>query len=108
MLVNRLLRPRGGQIAGSIFAEAVDQAVGSSRQGAGPAALPAARRVRKPRPRLRERPRFPPHHRREFAFFAAATADGFRAFKLKVGYPDLQWEQERLEAIAEPSGPVPC
>jgi L-alanine-DL-glutamate epimerase-like enolase superfamily enzyme len=31
-------------------------------------------------------------------FFAAAAGLGFKAFKIKVGHPDLQWELARLKA----------
>jgi len=39
------------------------------------------------------------------AFFAEARRRGFRAFKLKVGYMDLEWELTRLRAVVETVGP---
>ncbi len=38
-------------------------------------------------------------------FYACARADGYRAFKLKVGHPDPDWDLRRLAAVAEAVGP---
>jgi L-alanine-DL-glutamate epimerase-like enolase superfamily enzyme len=39
------------------------------------------------------------------ALFAEAAARGFRAFKLKVGHPELRWDLDRLRAVAAAVGP---
>lgn len=39
------------------------------------------------------------------AFFAEAARQGFSAFKIKVGNPDLAWDLARLKAISEAVGP---
>jgi L-alanine-DL-glutamate epimerase-like enolase superfamily enzyme len=104
-LVNRLARPRGGQIAGSIFAEAVDQALWDL-QGK-ELDLPLYRLLGGSENRVRAYASGLDFHlgtEESCAFFAAAAAEGFRAFKLKVGYPDLQQELERLHAIGEAVG----
>jgi L-alanine-DL-glutamate epimerase-like enolase superfamily enzyme len=105
-LTNRLVRPRGGQIAGNIFAEAVDQALWDL-QGK-ELALPLYRLLGGSANRVRAYASGLDFHLstdESCAFFAAAAAEGFRAFKLKVGYPDLQWELGRLDAISRAVGP---
>lgn len=38
-------------------------------------------------------------------FFARATAHGFRAFKIKVGHPDPEWDLNRLAILRRAVGP---
>jgi L-alanine-DL-glutamate epimerase-like enolase superfamily enzyme len=106
-LTNRIDRPRGGQIAGSIFAEAVDQALWDLQgQELG---LPLYRLLGGTGSRVGAYASGLDFHlstEESCAFFAAAAAKGFRAFKIKVGYPDLQWELGRLNAISRAVGPA--
>jgi len=38
------------------------------------------------------------------AFFADTAQRGFKAFKIKVGHPDLEWDLSRLEAVTKAVG----
>jgi len=38
-------------------------------------------------------------------FFQAKVAGGFRAVKVKVGHPDIEWDMARLRAVREAVGP---
>ncbi len=104
-LANRVARPRGGNIRGSLFDVAIDQALWDLQ----------AKQLDMPLYRLLggARDRAPAYASGlEFhlstdamqAFFAGAAARGFRAFKLKVGHPELAWDLARLRAVREVVG----
>ena len=105
-LLNRLARPRGGNIRSNPFAEAVDQALWDLQGKA--LGLPLYRLLGGTDGRVRAYASGLDFHMTddEFrAFFSAAVARGFRAFKIKVGHPDLAWDLGRLRLIVEVAGP---
>jgi L-alanine-DL-glutamate epimerase-like enolase superfamily enzyme len=105
-LTNRLSRPRGGNIRATIFGQAVDQALWDL-QGK-ELGLPLYRLLGGADNRVRAYASGLDFHlttEEARAFFAAAAARGFTAFKVKVGHPDLAWDLARLRAIADVVGP---
>jgi L-alanine-DL-glutamate epimerase-like enolase superfamily enzyme len=105
-LLNRLSRPRGGNIRSHIFAQAVDQALWDLQ--AKELGLPLYRLLGGTSNRVRAYASGLDYHMPlddARAFFAMAAARGFSAFKLKVGHPDLKWDLQRLAAISEVVGP---
>ncbi len=105
-LVNRLGRPRGGNIRGHIFGQAVNQALWDL-QGK-ELGLPLYRLLGGTRDRVRAYASGLDYHMTDAeyrAFFKAAKEQGFQAFKIKVGHPDLQWDLDRLRALVETVGP---
>jgi L-alanine-DL-glutamate epimerase-like enolase superfamily enzyme len=106
VLLNRLSRPRGGNIRGNIFGQPVNQALWDL--AAKHANLPLARLLGSTQTRVRAYASGLEFHlptEQAVALFADAAAQGFRAFKLKVGHPDLQWDLARLKAVYEAVGP---
>jgi L-alanine-DL-glutamate epimerase-like enolase superfamily enzyme len=105
VLLNRQSRPRGGNIRGTIFGQAVNQALWDLQGKA--LGLPLYRLLGGSDPRV-----FAYASGLEFhlptdvvqAFFAEAQSRGFRAFKMKVGHPDLAWDLARLRAVADVVG----
>jgi L-alanine-DL-glutamate epimerase-like enolase superfamily enzyme len=101
-LVNRVQRPRGGNIrrAALPFDEAVNQAAWDlcgKELG-----LPLWRLLGGRGARVRAYASGLDFHMSdaEFtAFFQRAAAAGFRAFKIKVGHPDAEWDLNRLRLL---------
>ena len=105
-LVNRLARPRGGNIRGTIFGQAVDQALWDL-QGK-ELELPLYRLLGGEGGRVRAYASGLDFHLSDddfAAFFARAAARGFGAFKIKVGHPDLAWDLARLKLLRQTVGP---
>lgn len=101
-LVHRVQRPRGGnrRAFGLPFEEALQVALWdlSAKQ----AGLPLHDLLGSRRKRVRAYASGLDFHLRddEFqAFFAHADALGYRAFKIKVGHPDFDWDLSRLELL---------
>jgi L-alanine-DL-glutamate epimerase-like enolase superfamily enzyme len=100
VLLNRLSRPRGGTIRANPFGQAIDQALwdlAAKAQGLPLYQLLGGTRNRVPAYASGLEFRLPLDA--ACAFYAQAKARGFRAFKLKVGHPDLAWDIERIRAI---------
>jgi L-alanine-DL-glutamate epimerase-like enolase superfamily enzyme len=105
-LCHRLLRPRGGNIRANIFTQAVNQALWDL-QGK-QLDLPLYRLLGGTRNRVRAYASGLDYHLDDEAFrafFAQAAEQGFNAFKIKVGHPDLRWDLARLRALCEVVGP---
>lgn len=106
-LGHRMTRPRGGNIGGGgLFGQAVDQAVWDLQ--AKELDMPLARLLGATRDRVRAYASGLDYHmttEETCANFADKKARGFNAFKIKVGHPDLQWDIDRIRAIAEAVGP---
>lgn len=101
-LVHRVQRPRGGnrRAFGLPFEEALQVALWdlSAKQ----AGLPLHELLGSRRKRVRAYASGLDFHLSdgEFeAFFAHAEALGYRAFKIKVGHPDFDWDLSRLELL---------
>jgi L-alanine-DL-glutamate epimerase-like enolase superfamily enzyme len=106
VLANRLARPRGGNIRANSFGQAIDQAIWDL-QGK-QLGLPLYRLLGGTSNRVRAYASGLEFHlstEQACAFFAAAKARGFGAFKLKIGHPDLAWDLARIRAIADAVGP---
>lgn len=105
---HRMSRPRGGNIGkGSpLFGQPVDQAMWDL--AAKSLDLPLYRLLGGTTNRVRAYASGLDFHlstEETAAFFAEAARQGFTAFKIKVGHPDLAWDLARLKAIAEAVGP---
>jgi L-alanine-DL-glutamate epimerase-like enolase superfamily enzyme len=105
VLLNRLSRPRGGNIRPNAFGQAIDQALWDLH--AKEQALPlyqllggASGRV----PAYASGLEFRLPTDQACAFYEQAKARGFTAFKLKVGHPNLAWDIERIGAIVDVVG----
>lgn len=110
-LLNRVTRPRGGNIRSVSWdlGEAVELALWDL----------AAKRLNMPLFRLLGGTR---SRQRAYAsglcfhltddqtqdFYAAACRDGYTAYKVKVGHPDLGWDLNRLKLISEAVGTQAC
>jgi L-alanine-DL-glutamate epimerase-like enolase superfamily enzyme len=104
-LLHRLQRPRGGNIRPNLFAEAINQALWDLY--AKQQQLPLFRLLGGSHNEVRAYASGLEFHLptdRMLDLFAAAAKQGFRAFKLKVGHPDLTWDLGRLNAVAEVVG----
>jgi L-alanine-DL-glutamate epimerase-like enolase superfamily enzyme len=105
VLTNRLARLRGGNIRASAFGQAIDQAIWDLQ--AKQLGLPLYRLLGGTHNRVRAYASGLEFHlstEAACAFFAAAKARGFSAFKLKIGHPDLAWDLARIRAIVEVVG----
>ena len=92
-LLNRLSRPRGGNIRPNFFAQAIDQALWdlqAKELGMPLYQLLGGKRNRVPAYASGLEFRLPIEA--ACAFYAQAKARGFSAFKLKIGHPDLAWD----------------
>lgn len=99
-LLHRQSRPRGGNIHGSLFGEAVNQALWDLYGKE--VGLPLYRLLGGTNQRVRAYASGLDFHLtldESCAFFGRAAERGFDAFKVKVGHPDLAWDLERLRAI---------
>lgn len=103
-LVNRVERPRGGnrRAFGLPFAEALQVALWDlNAQQAG---LPLHQLLGSRRDRVQAYASGLDYHLSDddfAAFFAHADAIGYRAFKIKVGHPDFDWDLSRLELLGK-------
>jgi L-alanine-DL-glutamate epimerase-like enolase superfamily enzyme len=107
-LIHRLVRPRGGnnRALPHGFGEAIDQALWDL--AAQQVNLPLWRYLGGTSPRVRAYASGLDFHLSNEAyvkFFGAAHALGFRAFKIKVGHPELAWDLNRLRLLSEAVGP---
>ncbi len=106
VLLQRLTRPRGGNIRAAFYGHAINQALWDL-QGK-ESGLPLYRLLGGTSGTVRAYASGLDYHlslEETSAFFARAAARGFTAFKVKVGNPDLAWDLERLRAIAAAVGP---
>jgi L-alanine-DL-glutamate epimerase-like enolase superfamily enzyme len=106
VLLQRLSRPRGGNIQPRFFGEAINQALWDL-QGK-ELDLPLYRMLGGASGTVRAYASGLDYHlsmAEVCAFFADAAAQGFDAFKIKVGHPDLAWDLERIAAISKVVGP---
>ncbi len=104
-LTNRVSRPRGGNRRGTIFGQAVNQALWDL-QGK-ELGLPLYRLLGGRAGRVRAYASGLDFHLSDDdfrAFFAEAARRGFTAFKIKVGHPDLAWDLRRLAILVETVG----
>ena len=107
-MIHRVLRPRGGNTRAlpHNFGEAIDQALWDlAAQQAG---LPLYRFLGGSNPQVRAYASGLDFHLSDahyVQFFRQAHDHGFRAFKIKVGHPDLAWDLKRLRLLQEAVGP---
>jgi len=99
-LLNRLTRPRGGNIQSQLFEEPLNQALwdlyGKETD------LPLYRLLGGTTNRVRAYASGLDFHltsKQLQDFFANAVRQGYSAFKVKVGHPDLAWDIERLREV---------
>ncbi len=109
-LINRVMRPRGGanRALPFNFGEAIDQALWDL--AAKQAGLPLYRFLGGTRGHVRAYASGLDYNLSDsdyVRFFRAARAQGFDAFKIKVGHPDLAWDLNRLHLLIEAVG-RPC
>lgn len=99
-LTNRLVRPRGGNIRPNLFGQALNQALWDLQGKL--LDLPLYRLLGGESNRVRAYASGLDYHLSDQAFqafFAEAHRQGFRAFKIKVGHPDVAWDLARLELL---------
>ncbi len=106
-LSNRLARPRGGNIRALPYAidEAIDQAVWDLKAQA--LAMPLFRLLGGTTPRVPAYASGLEFHLSDaevIGLYGQAANLGFRAFKAKIGHPDLDWDIHRLELIRKVVG----
>jgi len=112
VLLNRLKRPRGGNIRGfSIpFEQAINQALWDLEGKR--AGLPLYRLLGGTSNKVKLYASGLCYHLSDDEyrrFFLAAREQGYRGFKIKVGHPDIEWDLNRLaimKEIAKGYGPV--
>jgi L-alanine-DL-glutamate epimerase-like enolase superfamily enzyme len=99
-LLNRLARPRGGNIRASLFEEPLDQALwdlyGKEVD------LPLYRLLGGTNNRVRAYASGLDFHltsTQMLDFYAVAVKQGYTAFKVKVGHRELQWDVARLQEV---------
>jgi len=105
-LLNRIGRPRGGNRRGTIFGTAINQALWDLQ--AQTLGLPLYRLLGGTRDRVCAYASGLDYHMTDDdfqAFFRAAQARGFSAFKIKVGHPDLAWDLRRIALLLDAVGP---
>jgi L-alanine-DL-glutamate epimerase-like enolase superfamily enzyme len=108
VLINRILRPRGGnrRMLPYGFAEAIDQALWDLHaQSVG---LPLWRLLGGKEGRVRAYASGLDYHLSDnhySHFFAQAKAKGYEAFKIKVGHRDVSWDLNRLTLLRDAVGP---
>jgi len=106
VLLQRLTRPRGGNIRAAFYGHAINQALWDL-QGK-ELGLPLYRVLGGTSATARAYASGLDFHlslEETCAFFARAAERGFTAFKIKVGHPDLAWDIERLHGISAAVGP---
>jgi L-alanine-DL-glutamate epimerase-like enolase superfamily enzyme len=105
--VNRVERPRGGNRRDATHGFAEPLQIALWDLAAQQAGVPLARYLGAERDRLPAYASGLDFHMTddEFtAFFARAAAAGFRAFKIKVGHPDVAWDLHRLDLLKRTVG----
>lgn len=103
---NRLQRPRGGNIRASVFEPSVEQAMWDIQGQI--LELPLYKLLggnHKKVPAYASGLGFHLSDDEVCSFYARARAEGFTAFKVKVGHPDLIWDIQRLKLVREIVGP---
>ena len=104
-LVNRVLRPRGGNQRPNQFAQAVEQALWDL-QGK-ELGLPLYKLLGGKDNRVKAYASGLDYHMSddEFAaFFEEKARQGFGSFKIKVGHPELDWDVQRLQLVKKVVG----
>jgi L-alanine-DL-glutamate epimerase-like enolase superfamily enzyme len=99
-LLNRLVRPRGGNNRAHMFEEAINQALWDLFGKE--AGLPLYRLLGGTTNRARAYASGLEFHltsTQVHDFYADAVKQGFSAFKVKVGHPDLNWDVARLRDV---------
>ena len=107
VLTNRLARPRGGNIRALPYAidEAIDQAVWDLKAQA--LGLPLYRLLGGTKPRVPAYASGLEFHLSDaelIGLYGQAANMGFRAFKAKIGHPDLEWDIHRLQLVRKVIG----
>lgn len=103
---NRLERPRGGNIRRSVFDPSVEQAMWDLQGQI--LEMPLYKLLggnRKKVPAYASGLEFHLSDEEVCTFYAKAKAEGFTAFKVKVGHPQLSWDVQRLKLVQEVVGP---
>lgn len=103
--VNRLERPRGGNIRASIFHPGVEQAMWDLQGQI--LDLPLYRVLGGDRDRVPAYASGLEFHLDDddaTAFYARARDAGFSTFKVKVGHPDIEWDIRRLQLVQKVVG----
>jgi L-alanine-DL-glutamate epimerase-like enolase superfamily enzyme len=98
--VNRLSRPRGGNIRTSIFHPSIEQAMWDLQGQI--LELPLHRLLGSRRDRVPAYAsglEFHADDEQVSDFYQTARAAGFSAFKVKVGHPDIEWDIRRLKLV---------
>ena len=106
-LLNRIGRPRGGNIRGMAIAyeQAINQALWDLQAKA--AGLPLWKLLGGRDPKVRAYASGLDFHLSDehyTALFAQAYEQGYRAFKIKVGHPDVAWDLHRLALVKQATG----
>jgi L-alanine-DL-glutamate epimerase-like enolase superfamily enzyme len=99
-LLNRLTRPRGGNLRAHLFEEPLNQALWDLFGKA--ANLPLYRLLGGTNNQVRAYASGLDFHltsEQLHAFYADAVGQGYSAFKVKVGHPDLGWDVSRLREV---------
>lgn len=99
-LLNRLTRPRGGNNRSHLFGEALNQALWDLHGKE--VGLPLYRLLGGTKNRVRAYASGLEYHltsTQVHDFYSNAVKQGFSAFKVKVGHPDLAWDIARLRDV---------
>jgi L-alanine-DL-glutamate epimerase-like enolase superfamily enzyme len=99
-LLNRLSRPRGGNVRTSLFEDPINQALWDIHGKE--VDLPLYRLLGGTKDRIRAYASGLDFHLTSSQlqdFFAGAVKQGYSAFKVKVGHPDLKWDVGRLRDV---------
>ena len=105
VLTNRLSRPRGGNIQANPFGAAVDHAIWDLQGKL--FNMPLYRLLGGTDNKVRAYASGLDYHLSQEemqTFFQSAAKQGFNAFKIKVGHPDLNWDLQRLEGLVNAVG----
>ncbi len=105
-LLNRVSRPRGGNIRTGLFEELVNQALWDLHGKE--VNLPLYRLLGGRNNRVRAYASGLDFHLSSTQlsdFYSSAVKQGYTAFKVKIGHPDLAWDVDRLRDVAALIGP---
>jgi L-alanine-DL-glutamate epimerase-like enolase superfamily enzyme len=103
---NKLERPRGGKIRPSLFAPGVEQAMWDLQGQI--LEMPLYKLLGGTRDKVPVYASALEFHLSDdevCVFYARAKEDGFKAFKVKVGHPNLSWDIRRLMMVRDVVGP---
>lgn len=106
-VINRVDRPRGGNRRDATYGFAEPLQIALWDLAAQQAGLPLARLLGAARDRLPAYASGLDFHMTDAEFatlFAGAADAGFRAFKIKVGHPDVAWDLHRIELLKRTVG----